>query len=159
VAVGAVAAVVLLLWAGVYGARAMRESGKRKNEARARETLTEIQRALAGFGRKYEGYPDTLARLRGGEEGRSEVAPAERARLLETELAGDDFERSGYRFRYQPGAGQQRWAATVPLRAGYRLTAEPAKAGSGDTFYFTDETGTIRKRQGAAAGPDDPVAQ
>lgn len=159
-AVGALALAVVLLWALVYGAREMKESWKQKNEARARETLAAVGRALAAYSRKYEGYPNSLERLRGGEEAKPESAPPERARLLESALARDDFELGGYRFRYQPGAGQQRWAATVQLRAGYRLTAEPVKAGgSGDEFYFTDEKGEIRARRGAAAGPDDPVVQ
>jgi len=151
--------VVALLWVLVYGARELKESWKQKNEARARETVARVNRALAAFSRKYQGYPDSLQRLRGGEEGRAETAPPERARLLESELAQDAFERGGYRFRFQPGAGLQSWAATMQLRSGYRLTAEPLEpGGSGDLFYFTDENGVIHARPGAAAGPDDPVA-
>lgn len=152
--------VVLLLWALVYGAREMKASWKQKNELRARGTLTAINRALASYHKKYEGYPKSLERLRGGEEGRPEAAPPERARLLDSELAHDAFERDGYRFRFQAGPGQQRWAATVQLHSSYRLTAEPIEpGGSGDTFYYSDGKGEIHTRPGKAAGPDDPVVR
>ena len=160
VAAGALVVGLLLLWALVYGAREMKESWKKKNELHARETLAAINRALAAYHRKYEGYPNSLQRLRGGEEGRPEVAPPERARLLASELARDDFERSGYRIRFQPGPGQQRWAATVQLHSSYRATAEPLKPGSSaDAFYYTDEKGGLHARQSKKAGPDDPVVQ
>ena len=147
VAVGALIVAVVLLWVLAYGARDMKESWKQKNEARAREALADINRALAAYHKKYEGYPNSLERLRGGEEGRPESAPPERARLLESGLAHDAFDRSGYRFRFQPGSGQQRWAATVQLRSGYRLTAEPIEPGnSGEAFYYTGQTGEIRAR-------------
>ncbi|MGH9804491.1 MAG: hypothetical protein ACRD4D_04905, partial [Candidatus Acidiferrales bacterium] len=86
VAVGALVVAVVLLWVLIYGAREMKDSWKQKNEAGTRETLAEMGRALAAYSRKYEGYPDSLERLRGGEEGRPESAPPERARLLASEL-------------------------------------------------------------------------
>lgn len=159
-AAGALLLAVLLLWALVYGAREMKASWRERNELRARETLTAINRALASYQRKYEGYPNSLERLRGGEEGRPEAAPAERARLLDSALAHDAFERDGYRFRFQAGPGQQRWAATVQLHSSYRVTAEPVEPGSsGDTFYYSDEKSEIHARLGKAAGPDDPVVK
>ena len=159
-AAGALVLVLLLLWALVYGAREMKASWKQKNELRARETLTAINRALASYHKKYEGYPNSLGRLRGGEEGRPEAAPPERARLLDSELAHDAFERDAYRFRFQAGPRQQRWAATVQLHSSYRVTAEPLEpGGSGETFYFTDEKGELHARQGEKAGPDDPVVK
>ena len=124
----------------------------------ARERLAELNRALAAYHERYQGYPDSLARLRGAEEGNPAAGQPERARLLPAPLARDDFERDGYRFRYEPGQRQQRWAATVPLFSSYRLTAEPAGV-VGKWFYYSDQTGELRARPGQAAGPDDPVAR
>lgn len=158
VVVAVLVVAVALLWGLVYGARIVKESWMRSNEAQARHTLTAITRALQAYYEKHDGYPDRLERLRGKEEGRPETAPPERARLLETSLAHGRFEKDGYRFRYRPGQPQQRWAATVQLLGSYQLTAEPASpGGSGEWFYYSDQSGEIRARQGEAAGPDDPV--
>ena len=86
--------------------------------------------------------------------------PPERARLLETPLARDDFEKNGYQFRYEPGPADQRWAATVRLFTGYRLTAEPTSPGSsGQMFYYTDWSGEIHAKEMESAGPDHPVVK
>lgn len=157
-AVGAAVLAVLVLWVLVYGARSVKDSWMRKNEVRARETVGAINHALAAYHKKYEGYPGSLERLRGGEEGLPVMAPPERARLLDSSLAHDRFEREGYRFRFEVGQPQQRWAATVPLYSSYRLTAEPVAPGSsGSWFYYSDQRGEVRGRRGQAAGPDDPV--
>ncbi len=113
---------------------------------------------LEAYHKRFEGYPGSLERLRGGEEGRPESGPPERARLLDSRMAKDSVELAGYRFRYQPGQADQRWAATVQLFKSYRLTAEPLAPGaSGELFYYSDQTGVVRARRGQAAGPDDPV--
>lgn len=156
-ALGALVLAVLVLWVLVYGARGVKGSWMRRNEARARETVGAINRALAAYHKKYEGYPGTLERLRGGEEGLPEMAPPEHARLLDSSLAHNRFERDGYRFRFEPGQPQQRWAATVQLYWSYRLTAEPvAPGGSGEWFYYSDQSGEVRGRRDQPAGPDDP---
>lgn len=147
-----------LLWGLVYAARTLKEDWMRSNQTRARQTLAALNSALRTYHGKYEGYPDTLERLRGGEEGNPATAPPERARLLDTRLARDSFQANGYKFVYEPGPLGQRWAATVRLFAGYRLTAEPVTpGGSGEWFYYSDQTGDIRGRQGGPAGPDDPI--
>ena len=122
----------------------------------ARARLGELNRALAAYHERYQGYPDSLARLRGAEEGSPAAGQPERARLLPAVLARDEFERDGYRFRYEAGQRQQRWAATVPLFSSYRLTAEPAGV-VGKWFYYSDQAGELRAREGQAAGPDDPI--
>jgi hypothetical protein len=122
----------------------------------ARARLAELNRALAAYHERYQGYPDSLARLRGVEQGDPAAGQPERARLLPAVLAQDDFERDGYRFRYQPGQRQQRWAATVPLYSSYRLTAEPVRL-AGRWFFYSDQNGEVRGREGEPAGPDDPV--
>lgn len=158
----AVAGVLLLgglLWFLLYGLEMLRESVIRSNQAEARASLAAINQALQVYFDKYGGYPDTLERLRGGEEGNPGTAPPERARLLESALARDDFQKSGYRFRYQPGPGSYRRAATVPLFGGYRLTAEPLSEGSGRLHYYTDKSGELRGKEGASAGPDDPPVE
>ncbi len=124
----------------------------------AQARLGELNRALASYHGRYQGYPDSLARLRGAEEGDSAAGQPERARLLPALFARDEFERDGYRFRYEAGQRQQRWAATVPLYSSYRLTAEPAGV-VGKWFYYSDQTGEVRERVGAPAGPGDPVAR
>jgi len=124
----------------------------------ARERLTELNQALAAYHDRHQGYPDSLARLRGAEEGNPAAGQPERARLLPALVARDEFERDGYRFRYEAGQRQQRWAATVPLFSSYRLTGEPSGV-VGKWFYYSDQTGELRARQGQAAGPDDPVAR
>jgi hypothetical protein len=158
-----IVAVILLvalgaLWLLLYGARSLKDQLIRQNETRAQQTLANITEALKVYNEKYGGYPDDLRRLRGGEEGRSESAPPEKARLLETALAQNQFVRAGYRFHYRGGQPEQRWAATVQLYSGYRLTAEPLTPGaSGDAFYHADESGKIHVRSGQAAGPTDSV--
>lgn len=160
-----IVAVILLvalgaLWLLLSGARSLKERLVRQNETRAQQTLATISQALRAYNEKYDGYPDDLRRLRGGEEGSPEAAPPEKARLLETALAQDRFERNGYRFRYRGSQPQQRWAATVQLYGGYQLTAEPLAPGSsGNAFYYADESGQVHARQGEAAGPDDLVIQ
>lgn len=124
----------------------------------ARARLGELNRALAAYHERYEGYPNSLTRLRGAEEGDPAAGQPERARLVGALFARDEFERDGYRFRYEPGQRQQRWAATVALYSSYRLTAEPVGA-AGKRFYYSDQSGAVREREGAAAGPDDPVVK
>lgn len=144
----------------VYGALKLRESLRHGNEVQARQTLRVITEALAAYQKKHGGYPDALERLRGKQDGNPGTAPPERARLLETELARDKFEKNGYLFRFRPVTMKQSWAATVHLLARYRLTAQPSSPGSsGEWFYYTDQNGEIHARQGEAAGPDDPVVE
>lgn len=159
-AAGALVLALAVLWVVLYGAQAAKESLMQRHEARARQTLSAMNKALAVFQEKYEGYPGSLERLRGAEDGRPEMAPPERARLLDSSLAHDRFERDGYRFHFQPGQPQQRWAATVQLFSSYRLTAVPlAPGGSGDWFYYSDQSGEVRGRRGQAASPDDLVVR
>jgi len=124
----------------------------------ARERLTELNQALAAYHDRYQGYPDSLARLRGAEDGDPTAGQPERAQLLPAPLTRDEFERDGYRFRYEAGQRQQRWAATVPLFSSYRLTAEPAGV-VGKWFYYSDQAGELRAREGKPAGPDDPIVR
>lgn len=147
-----------LTWAALYGLPALKEKWARENEQQALETLRTINAALKTFNEKYNGYPDTLERLRGGEEGSPETAPPERARLLDSTIANSRFTADGYRFRYRRGAPVDRWAATMQLFGGYGLTAEPEEPGrTGNVFYFTDQTGVIHQSRGRTAGTDDPV--
>lgn len=149
-----------LLWALLYALQALHESYMRANERRARQRLATIHHVLQAYFDRYEGYPDSLERLRGGEEGDPETAPPERARLLDSSIALDSFERDGYHFQYRLGPAQQRWAATVRLFADYRLTAEPTSPGTtGEIFYYVDRSGETHARQGEPAGPDDPVVE
>lgn len=150
------ALVVVVLWGLLYGARALKETWMRQNETQAVQTLRTIKQALATFHDRYDGYPDSLERLRGGEEGNPAAAPPERARLLDSQIAKKQFEQNGYRFRYRRGPPVDRWAATMQLVARYQLTAGPIEpGGSGNKFYYTDSTGAIHVREGEEAGPDD----
>lgn len=157
-----VAAVVLagaLLWALLFFVQSLQRTQLLHNQSTAIEALHRISDALRAYEERHNGYPDTLERLRGGEEGSPGAGPPERARLLETRLAKDRLEKNGYRFNYQPAQRKQRWAATVQLYGSYRLTAEPLSPGSsGKLFFYTDQDGTIRQREGEPAGPDDPPA-
>lgn len=128
------------------------------SQREAQETLRRLNAALAAYQGRFDGYPDSLARLRGAEVGSPAAAPPESARLLPTLFARDEFERDGYRFRYEAGQRQQRWAATVPLYSSYRLTAEPAGV-VGKWFYYSDQSGEVRARRGRPAGPDDPIVR
>jgi hypothetical protein len=157
---GGIALVLVLglLWVLLYSARTLKESWASQNEARAQETLRTINQALETFHGKYNGYPDSLERLRGGEEGKPATAPPERARLLNTDIAKNRFESSGYRFRYRRGARVDRWAATMQLISSYQVTAEPIEPGaSGNLFFLADPSGEIHVHEGEAASPDDPV--
>ncbi|MGH9863411.1 MAG: hypothetical protein ACRD35_08305 [Candidatus Acidiferrales bacterium] len=137
----------------------MKKSWRQENESYAHTTLLVVNHALEAYHKKFEGYPDSLRRLTDREVDRPERASPERARLLDSWRARDSVEVGGYRFRYQPGQPDQRWAATVQLFKSYRLTAEPLSPGSsGEIFYYSDQTRIIRARRGQAAGPDDPAA-
>lgn len=154
----ALALVLGLLWVLLYSVRTLKESWASRNEAQAQETLRTINQALQAFHEKYDGYPDSLERLRGGEDGKPETAPPERARLLNTDIAKNRFELNGYRFRYRRGTPVDRWAATMQLISSYQVTAEPIEPGaSGNLFFLVDPSGEIHVREGEAASPDDPV--
>ncbi|MFQ5926029.1 MAG: hypothetical protein ACE5MH_01195 [Terriglobia bacterium] len=147
-----------LLWVGTYGLRRLVERRVAQREAKVVRTLRTMSEALLAYEQKYGGYPNTLERLRGKEDGPASYLPPERARLLETPLARDRFEQHGYRFTYTPTGAGQTWAATVPLVSGYVLEARPAgRAGSRTSFYYADQTRAVRVRRGAPAGPEDPL--
>lgn len=159
----AAAAVLLvgvgLLWIATMGARKLVEHGVARREATVVTTLRTLADALAAYQQKYGGYPDTLERLRGKEDGPASYLPPERARLLETSLARDRFQQDGYVFTYTPTAAGQTWAATVPLVGGYVLEARPAgQASSRMSFYYVDQTRAVRVKRGAPAGPQGPMA-
>lgn len=152
--------VVAFLAAMIYGLGALKRGQIEKNQAYAQQTLHTVNQALATYSDRHGGYPDTLKRLGGVEDpgaGSAKVGPPERARLLLPRMAEDSFVVSGFRIRYQSAQLSFRYAATVRLCNSYRLTAEPiTPGGSGEWFYYTDQTRLVRGREGEAAGPDDP---
>ena len=84
----------------------------------------------------HRGYSPTLAALGPAEGAPSSTSAAD---LIDSSLAGGV--KSGYRFTYTPGQ---------PDRDGhiqtYTITARPLEFGrTGQTNYFTDQTGTIRQ--------------
>jgi hypothetical protein len=80
---GAALVLVLgLLWALLYSARSLKETLARQNEVQAQETLRTLNQALKTFHEKYDGYPDSLERLRPAQHGhRQESLRAQRLPL------------------------------------------------------------------------------
>lgn len=159
-AVAVVVVAVGLLWVGTYGLRWLVARRVAQREAAVAKTLRTIGDALLAYQQKYGGYPNTLARLRGKEDGPASYLPPERARLLETPLARERFERHDYVFTYTPTGAGQTWAATVPLVSGYVLAARAAgAAGSRTAYFYADETRAVRVKRGEPAGREDPLVQ
>ena len=156
-AVAVLALAAALLGIGSYGARLLVERQVVARETVVVTTLHTLTEALAAYQQKFGSYPDSLGRLRGKEDGPASHLPPERARLLETSLAQDRFERDGYVFTYTPVGRGQTWAATVPLLNSYVLEARPTGQAGGKTpFYYADQTQAIRFKRGAPAGSEDP---
>lgn len=162
-AVAVIVVVAGLLWIGMYGTSKLVERRLAEREAEVVRTLRTIGDALTTYQQRFGGYPDSLARLAGKEAGQvpnfRSYLPPERARLLESALARDQFEQDGYVITYSPTGAGQTWAATVPLVGGYVLEARPTgQATSRMAFYYADQTRAVRIRRGAPAGPEDPLA-
>ena len=148
--------VAALLWLGTQGMRRLVERRVAGRESETVKTLRVLGAALEAYQQKYGGYPDTLGRLRGKEDGEASYLPPERARLLETKLARDRIELEGYVITYAPTGAGQTWAASVPLVSGYVLQAQPkGEATSGVSFFYADQPRTVRAKRGSPAGPQD----
>lgn len=159
VAVVVLGLAIALLWLGTYGARLLVQRRVADREANVINTLRTLSDALTTYQQKYGGYPDTLARLAGKEDGPADYLPPERARLLERAFAQDRIELDRYVITYTPTGAGQTWAATVPLVGGYVIEGQPVAAGSsGMNFYYSDQTRAIRLKRGAPAGPEDRLA-
>jgi len=121
------------------------------NLSQARANLAAINGALSVYFEQFQGYPDTLERLRGLGSEKESGGPPERARLLPAYLAHDGFGAGGYRYKYRARRRVLRWAATVPLYLEYELTAEPANFLTAWRHLATDFSGEVLEAGSAEA--------
>ncbi len=112
------------------------------NQAAAVENVRTITSASIAYSSTYNtGFPDGLSRLGG-------VAPAScnAAVLLDDVLSTPPYQKSGYKFDYQPqgAAIANPPPGCPPAYNQYLVTAWPAKVGStGEMSYCADEPGVI----------------
>ena len=119
------------------------------NEASAVGSLRTINTSCVTYSSTYgTGFPAALANLSplaGGGGG-----TAANADLIDSVLAGGA--KSGYTFTYTAGAADANGVINS-----YTLAGDPTAPGtSGNRFFFTDQSGVIRFKVGAAAGVGDP---
>jgi prepilin-type N-terminal cleavage/methylation domain-containing protein len=114
------------------------------NEASAVGSLRTINTACVTYSSTYgTGFPAALANL-----GTAGAATAASADLIDNVLAGGS--KSGYNFRYTPGAAA---AGVIPT---YTVNADPITAGqTGQRHFFTDQSGVIRFNASAVATVND----
>jgi type IV pilus assembly protein PilA len=110
------------------------------NEASAVGSLRTINTACVTYSTTYNtvGYPASLAAL-----GPSATATSTSADLVDSVLSAGT--KSGYTFTFTQDK-------TNTPSTGYTVTAEPQNRGTtGQSGFFTDQSGVIRKNPGAAA--------
>jgi prepilin-type N-terminal cleavage/methylation domain-containing protein len=124
------------------------------NEASAVGSLRTINTSNVTYASTYGiGFAGTLANL--GDGGACPTPPTTAtACLVDNVLAGG--QKSGYKFTYKATAG----TASAPNNT-YTVNGDPTAAGSsGQSAFFTDESGVIRKDPtGTAATATSPALQ
>lgn len=117
------------------------------NEASAVESLRTLNTVTIEYSTTYGGYPAALANL-----GPGTPASATAADLIDSVLAGGT--KSGYIFTYSAGATD---ASGNVLS--YVITAAPVAPGTtGQRYFFTDQSGSIRANpSGTASVNSTPI--
>jgi type IV pilus assembly protein PilA len=118
------------------------------NEAAAVSSLRLLNTSAAAYSITYGAFPPSLAAL-----GPSASPAPTAANLIDSVLAGGT--KSGYIFRYD------KFVETDPISQTemekYSITASPVTPGTtGRTYFFTDQTGTIRAEAKRVATADSP---
>jgi prepilin-type N-terminal cleavage/methylation domain-containing protein len=116
------------------------------NEASAAGALRTLNTTLVQYTTTYGTFPSTMASLGPAPGG---TASASSADLIDSALASGT--KSGYRFTYTAGT-------TTPINT-YSINANPVSPGtSGQSGFFTDQSGVIRKNPtGAATSTSSPM--
>jgi type IV pilus assembly protein PilA len=126
------------------------------NEASAVGSLRTINTSNVTYASTYGiGFAGALTDL--GDGGACPTPPTStQACLIDTTLATAPHQKSGYKFTYTATAG----TASAPNNT-YKLNGDPVAAGSsGQSAFFTDESGVIRKDpSGTAATASSPALQ
>jgi type IV pilus assembly protein PilA len=116
------------------------------NEASAVGSLRLLNTSAAVYSSTYGAFPPSLAVL-----GPSSSPSSTAANLIDSELA--DGKKYGYVFVYYPIFEPRGKEETER----YIITATPATSGTtGRTYFFTDQTGTIRAQVDRVATADSP---
>jgi type IV pilus assembly protein PilA len=124
------------------------------NEASAVGSLRTINTSEVTYASTYNiGFSDTLAKL-GGTSCTTPTATT--ACLIDDVLAGGT--KSGYSFTYAKGAGA---GTTADPIVSYNIKGKAvAQGSSGQSSFYTDESGVIRKKpDGAGADSTSPALQ
>jgi hypothetical protein len=116
------------------------------NEASAAGSLRALNTSAVVYSTTYGVFPPSLAAL-----GPSSSPSSTAADLIDSALAGGT--KSGYIFVYYPIFRPRREGETER----YVITANPVTPGTtGQRYFFTDQTGTIRAQVNRVATADSP---
>ncbi len=127
-----IVAVITIIMAAVLPALAT--ARKHGNESATVANLRSISSAQLQYRTRYGEY--------------GSVAELETATLLDASY--EDAEKIGYRFTSAEAPGKSTWA----------INAEPVTPGvTGDRFFFVDESGVIRYREGDLASDEDSAVE
>ncbi len=109
------------------------------NEASAVSSLRTMNTACITYNTSYGQYPTSLTNLAPVSSGTTPSSTA--ADLLDATLTTAPFQKSGYTFTFNTGAGTT-----------YSVNADPMTANqTGVRQFYTDQTGVIHQSIGAAA--------
>ena len=121
------------------------------NEAAAVETLRTLNTSVIMYSNTYSGFPHAISNL--GPSTGSNTPNSAAADLIDSVLASGV--KSGYRFEYVP-------VTTDPAGnvLSYTIAAAPVQPGTtGQRYFFTDQTGTIRaSASGTADATSVPIS-
>jgi type IV pilus assembly protein PilA len=123
------------------------------NEASAVGSLRAYSAAMDAYAGQCPqiGFPSSMEKLGSG----SGSPDCDHAGLVDSRLGGEEPLRSGYRFHYQPGAGDAEGRVTT-----YTITADPVVQGNtGIRHFFIDQSGVIRAVKHDLATVDSPPLQ
>lgn len=124
------------------------------NESSAVSALRTLDTVCAQYTSNYYTLPLNLTDMGGQDLAPAPPTPTA-AQLLDSTLAADPANKTGYIFTYTPGAADA--AGNIDS---FSITANPATPGStGINYYYTDQSNIIRKNGVQQAGPTDPPIQ
>jgi len=146
--IGAVISPIIILMIAAIAIPNLLRSRLAANEASAIGSLRSINIGEEKYATTYAGgFSRDLTSLDGDGNQRSKNS----AGLIDSMLAGGT--KSGYRFTYAAGSDDPKSGITS-----YTIHADPIKPGStGESYYFTDQTGIIRQQTGRPADGDSQL--
>jgi type IV pilus assembly protein PilA len=141
---------IILIIAGIAIPNLM-HSKMTANEAAAVETLRTLNSTAVMYSLTYSGYPHTISNL--GPNSGTPTPSETSADLIDSVLATGV--KSGYKFTWVPGTADQGGHVLS-----YAIVASPVQPGTtGQKYFFTDQSGTIRQsNSGTADSSSTPIS-